>query len=65
MLFHMKDQKAAVLENDLNKLQKDGPAAWAELPEVHPRRVPRRTGRGHRLLQLQLLGQHLPRLLQE
>ena len=30
MLFHMKDQKAAVLENDLNKLQKDGPAAWAE-----------------------------------
>ena len=33
MLFHMKDQKAAVLENDLNKLQKDGPAAWAELPE--------------------------------
>ena len=23
MLFHMKDQKAAVLENDLNKLQKD------------------------------------------
>ena len=33
MLFHMKDQKAAVLENDLNKLQKDGPAAWAQLPE--------------------------------
>ena len=33
MLFHMKDQKAAVLENDLNKLQKDGPAAWADLPE--------------------------------
>ena len=33
MLFHMKDHKAAVLENDLNKLQKDGPAAWAELPE--------------------------------
>ena len=33
MLFHMKDQKAAVLENDLNKLQKDGPAAWASLPE--------------------------------
>ena len=24
MLFHMKDHKAAVLENDLNKLQKDG-----------------------------------------
>ena len=23
MLFHMKDHKAAVLENDLNKLQKD------------------------------------------
>ena len=33
MLFHMKDHKAAVLENDLNKLQKDGPAAWDELPE--------------------------------
>ena len=33
MLFHMKDHKAAVLENDLNKLQKDGPAAWADLPE--------------------------------
>ena len=33
MLFHIKDQKVAVLENDLNKLQKDGPAAWAELPE--------------------------------
>ena len=33
MLFHMKDQKAAVLENDLNKLQKDGPAVWASLPE--------------------------------
>ena len=33
MLFHMKDHKAAVLENDLNKLQKDGPAAWAALPE--------------------------------
>ena len=33
MLFHMKDQKAAVLENELNKLQKDGPAAWADLPE--------------------------------
>ena len=33
MLFHMKDQKASVLENDLNKLQKDGPAAWADLPE--------------------------------
>ena len=33
MLFHMKDHKAAVLENDLNKLQKDGPAAWANLPE--------------------------------
>ena len=33
MLFHMKDHKAAVLENDLNKLQKDGPAAWADLSE--------------------------------
>ena len=33
MLFHMKDHKAAVLENDLNKLQKEGPAAWADLPE--------------------------------
>ena len=33
MLFHMKDHKAAVLENDLNELQKDGPAAWADLPE--------------------------------
>ena len=33
MLFHMKDHKAAVLENDLNKLQKDGPTAWAALPE--------------------------------
>ena len=33
MLFHMKDHKAAVLENDLDKLQKDGPAAWADLPE--------------------------------
>ena len=33
MLFHMKDHKAAVLENELNKLQKDGPAAWADLPE--------------------------------
>ena len=33
MLFHMKDHKAAVLENNLNKLQKDGPAAWADLPE--------------------------------
>ena len=33
MLFHMKDHKAAVLENDLNKLQKNGPAAWADLPE--------------------------------
>ena len=33
MLFHMKDQKAAVLENNLNKLQKDGPAVWASLPE--------------------------------
>ena len=33
MLFHMKDQKAAVLENDLNKLQKDGPTVWASLPE--------------------------------
>ena len=33
MLFHIKDHKAAVLENDLNKLQKDGPAAWADLPE--------------------------------
>ena len=33
MLFHIKDHKAAVLENDLNKLQKDGPAAWAVLPE--------------------------------
>ena len=33
MLFRMKDHKAAVLENDLNKLQKDGPAAWADLPE--------------------------------
>ena len=42
MLFHMKDHKAAVLENDLNKLQKDGPAAWADLPEDElftPRRV--------------------------
>ena len=63
MLFHMKDHKAAVLENDLNKLQKDGPAAWADLPEdelFHPRRVQRGACRGHFLLQLQLLGQHLP-----
>ena len=32
---------------------------------VHPRRVPRRAGRGHGQLQLQLLGQHLPCFLQE
>ena len=67
MLFHMKDQKAAVLENDLNKLQKDGPAAWAELPEdeLFTPAGFRAEQAGHRLLQLQLLGQHLPRLLQE
>ena len=67
MLFHMKDHKAAVLENDLNKLQKEGPAAWADLPEdeLFPRRVQRGACRGHLLLQLQLLGQHLPCFLQE
>ena len=30
---------------------------------VHPRRVPFRAGRSHGLLQLQLLGQHVPRVL--
>ena len=67
MLFHMKDHKAAVLENDLNKLQKDGPAAWADLPEDElftppgsARSVPRPPP-----TQLQLLGQHLPCFLQE
>ena len=53
MLFHMKDHKAAVLENDLNKLQKDGPAAWADLPEDElftPRRIQRGACRGHLLL---------------
>ena len=33
MLFHMKNEKAKQLENQLNKLQQDGPAAWAKLPE--------------------------------
>ena len=47
MLFHMKDHKAAVLENDLNKLQKDGPAAWADLPEdeLFTRSEERRVGK--------------------
>ena len=29
MLFRIKDEKAKKLEAQLNKLQKDGPAAWA------------------------------------
>ena len=33
MLFRMKDEKAHQLEAQLDKLQADGPAAWAELPE--------------------------------
>ena len=33
MLFRIKDEKAKKLEAQLNKLQKDGPAAWAKLPE--------------------------------
>ena len=33
MLFRMKDEKAHQLEAELDKLQADGPAAWAELPE--------------------------------
>ena len=33
MLFHMKNEKAKQLESQLNKLQQDGPAAWAKLPE--------------------------------
>ena len=32
MLFRIKDEKAKKLEAQLNKLQKDGPAAWAKLP---------------------------------
>ena len=33
MLFRMKDEKAHQLEAELDKLQADGPAAWAKLPE--------------------------------
>ena len=33
MLFRMKDEKARQLEAELDKLQADGPAAWAKLPE--------------------------------
>ena len=33
MLFRMKDEKAHQLEAQLDKLQADGPAAWAKLPE--------------------------------
>ena len=33
MLFRIKDEKAKKLEAQLDKLQKDGPAAWAKLPE--------------------------------
>ena len=33
MLFRMKDEKAHQLEAQLDKLQADGPAAWAALPE--------------------------------
>ena len=48
-----------MLEDELDKLQEDGPAAWAELPEDElftPAGFRAETGRGHRLLQLQLLG---------
>ena len=33
MLFRMKDEKAHQLEAQLDKLQADGPAAWAKLHE--------------------------------
>lgn len=33
MLFRMKDEKTHQLEAELDKLQADGPAAWAKLPE--------------------------------
>ncbi len=33
MLFRMKEEKSKHLEAELNTLQTDGPAAWAQLPE--------------------------------
>lgn len=51
------------LEAQLNTLQKDGPAAWADLPEEElftPAGFSSQQGRSHCQHQLQLLGQHLP-----
>ena len=33
MLSFLKREKSKKLENQLNTLQKEGPAAWADLPE--------------------------------
>ena len=68
MLFHMKDHKAAVLENRPEQAAEGRPRRLgrpARGRAVHLRRVQRGACRGHLLLQLQLLGQHLPCFLQE